>query len=179
MKVTTLRLPEPLYEDLTEEAEELDRSFSEYVRMLLRTRQGNTDGDANTPTNTADYAERIRALEARVAALEESYPTDPGADASRGVTAADSPAPPTPPSGDAVDAGRGEESDASPQGSPAEMAVAHVREHGPVSRADLLELVADEIEIKPDSWWRRHGRPALEEAGAEFRRNVGWRFVDS
>ena len=52
-----------------------------------------------------------------------------------------------------------------------------VRQNQPVSRKDIVRAFEDEIEarhIKPDSWWRRHGRPELEQAGAEYTRNVGW-----
>ena len=74
MKVTTLRLPEPLYEDLVAEAEARDRSFSEYARMLLRNREANTGGEENTQANTSEYAgeydDRLADLEDRLAEIE-------------------------------------------------------------------------------------------------------------
>lgn len=60
MKVTTVRIPESLYEDLTDEAEERDLSVSEYIRDVLRAREhteGHTLGDT-------DLAERVAELEA-------------------------------------------------------------------------------------------------------------------
>ena len=52
---------------------------------------------------------------------------------------------------------------------------AYVRENQPVSRADIIEdCVPEDYAGKPDSWWERHGRDELKEAGAEFTRNVGW-----
>ena len=57
--------------------------------------------------------------------------------------------------------------------------VAWVREHQPVERSEIINAFEEEIEqrgIKAESWWTRHVRPQLEESGAEFTRNVGWRF---
>ena len=57
--------------------------------------------------------------------------------------------------------------------------VAWVREHQPVERSEIINAFEDEIEqrgIKAESWWTRHAKPQLEESGAEFTRNVGWRF---
>lgn len=55
--------------------------------------------------------------------------------------------------------------------------VTYVCENQPASRKEICAAFADEIDelgIKGDSWWRRHARPALEDGGAEFTRNVGW-----
>lgn len=50
-----------------------------------------------------------------------------------------------------------------------------VRENQPVSKADIVEnCVPEDYKGQADSWWRRHGRADLEDAGAEFTRNVGW-----
>ena len=56
-------------------------------------------------------------------------------------------------------------------------AVAAVRSAaGHVTTTSIKEYVADEtdLEIEPESWWKRHGREALEAAGGEFTRNKGW-----
>lgn len=47
-----------------------------------------------------------------------------------------------------------------------------------VSKATILKHVADDLEIKPDSWWSKHGKDALEDAGADFIRNKGWGFEE-
>lgn len=66
-----------------------------------------------------------------------------------------------------------------PSGAKETRVVEYVKEYGPVSRADILDAFDDrigELGIKPDSYWKRHARPALKESGAEFTRNVGWSF---
>lgn len=74
MKITTLRLPEGLAEDLENEAEEEDMSFSEYARGILRNRD--RIPEENTQENTDEYGKRIRALEQRVAELEDEIGPD-------------------------------------------------------------------------------------------------------
>ena len=73
MKVTTLRLPESMYEALESEANQNELSPSEYMRQILRNRQQITQ--ANTEPNTlydAGYdATEYEALEERVSKLEE------------------------------------------------------------------------------------------------------------
>lgn len=58
-----------------------------------------------------------------------------------------------------------------------EMTVEWARDHAPVSRADIVDACYDEdaVEVSADTWWRKRARPALEDAGMEFTRNVGWR----
>lgn len=65
-----------------------------------------------------------------------------------------------------------------PESEPADV-VAYVREHQPISRGDIVDSLFDESEhdIQSDSWWRRHARPELNDAGAEFVRNQGWQFA--
>jgi len=56
-------------------------------------------------------------------------------------------------------------------------AIAAVRSAaGHVTTTAIKEYAADEtdLEIEPESWWKRHGREALEAAGGEFTRNKGW-----
>lgn len=69
MKVTTLRIPESLYETLEEEADAQDLSFSEYARRILRNRK------EHTPEYEEGYASigRVDELEERIAALEEPH----------------------------------------------------------------------------------------------------------
>ncbi|SDD79628.1 ribbon-helix-helix protein, CopG family [Natrinema hispanicum] len=155
MKVTTLRLPEAMYEALNAEAEAEEMSLSEYIREILRERENTQE---NTQPNTTEYDDRLRELEQRLADLENQVSTP---DAPRGV-------------------GDGH---ADPKGESGETDVVEwVRENQPVSRSEIVAAFRDEIDdrgIKPDSWWRRHARPALEEAGGEFTRNVGWEFGES
>jgi len=75
MKITTLRLPESMYEDLEAEAEDEEKSVAEYVREILRERDRLVgDSQPNTQEHTqentvAELAERIDDLEAAVAEL--------------------------------------------------------------------------------------------------------------
>jgi Arc/MetJ-type ribon-helix-helix transcriptional regulator len=81
MKVTTLRLPEDLVEDLDEEYAEYGHgNRSEYVRWLLERRDRIRENTENTPSysdrdteNT--LADRFDDLEARLAALEQRLDT--------------------------------------------------------------------------------------------------------
>lgn len=133
MKITTLRLPEGLAEDLEEEAEDKDLSFSEYVRRILRAR------DRIRKKNTPDYDKRIRDLERRVDDLE----------------------------GPAKRTTKDRETN--------EELVNWVQEHQPVSKADILEnCVPESFPGKPESWWDRHGRQELQDAGGQYTRNIGW-----
>jgi polyhydroxyalkanoate synthesis regulator phasin len=180
MKITTLRLPEGLYEDIEAEAEELDRSVSEYVRMLLRNRAeyaaeytgeyANTK--ANTPANTDEYDElagRVEALEERVAELEafnQQLRSDDSVLVNEERRSAGPVSPPEPPQSDLQD-----------------RLVAFVKEHGPVTKSDFtaaFEADIDERGIQPLSWWQRHAREQLRESDAvEHTRNVGWHVPSS
>jgi len=65
MKVTTVRLPEDLVEDVEEAAEDTGRSQSEYIRHALRI---HFEYKPNTDADRVD--DRVEQLEARVEALE-------------------------------------------------------------------------------------------------------------
>jgi|GEM_PF-5072884 len=164
MKPTTIRLPADTLEALDSEYGEYgygDRS--EYIRAIIEHRDPPFETTATTnvadrPT-TEDYQrlrDRVDELEARLDDLEGGSLVQ---SANQESTA------PSPP--------------AEPQGSTAEDdVVAWVREHQPVSRSDIVDAFEDywtDRGIKGDSWWRRHARPTLEDAGFEFVRNVGWR----
>jgi hypothetical protein len=140
---------------IEERADAEGRSNAEIVRRAvdaMRTDAMHTDADRTTAHHTeiADLRERVAALEDQLASNDK-----PASSAPRS-------SPPEPPGSDAEDA--------------APDVVQYARETQPVSRADLLEWVAPRIEIKPESWWKRHGRDQLKNYGAEFVRNVGWRF---
>jgi len=47
---------------------------------------------------------------------------------------------------------------------------------GHISPSKIQTHVADQLPITPSSWWKRHGREALEQAGAEYTHNKGWRL---
>jgi len=47
---------------------------------------------------------------------------------------------------------------------------------GHVPPSKIQTHVADRLSINPSSWWKRHGREALEEAGAGYTHNKGWRL---
>lgn len=78
MKITTLRIPEPLYGELKAEAEENGLSFSEYARELFRSRNGVKNTQANT-----NLEERLTALEQRVGSLESTDSNTSQADSIR------------------------------------------------------------------------------------------------
>lgn len=156
MPPTTIRLPEDTLEQL--DAEYADYGYgsrSDYIRAIIEHREPpfadtSTTGDYGLPT-TEDYnrlRERVDQLEDRLADLE----TDDG----REVVSFEP----------------------EPQGSDVETdVVGWVREHQPVSRSDIVDAFEHEWSsegIKGDSWWRRHARPALEEDGFSYVRNVGW-----
>ena len=136
------------------------RSNAEIVRRAvdaMRTDANRTDAmhtDANRITLSRDEFDDLKE---RVSALEDQIgeTTDTGGSA------------------DVV-------STVEPRGKDAEDPVPDVvewaRANQPVTREDLLEWVAPRVDIKPQSWWKRHGRDELKDHGAEFTRNVGWRF---
>ena len=171
MKVTTLRLPEGMYDDIAAEAEAQDRSFSEYVRMLLRNRPANTSGEANTlahtPANTREYDARLAELEERVAALEadgeslnQQSATDDG-----GVLVNE----------DTADA-NAEEPDhprTNPHSQVVEQAVQWARDNQPVRRQEIIDEFVDAVDIKGDSLWKRHIRDALKDDGFKHDREGG------
>jgi len=171
MKVTTLRLPEGLYDDLAAEAEAQDRSFSEYVRMLLRNRQANTAGEANThehtQANTTEYEDRLAELEERVAALEadgESLNQQPATD-DGGVLVKDD--------GGGLDTEEAEHPRTNPHSQVVEQAVQWARDNQPVRRQEIIDEFVDGVDIKGDSLWKRHIRDALKDDGFEHDRSGG------
>jgi len=60
-----------------------------------------------------------------------------------------------------------------PWGSTVEDALAWAADHEPFTRAELLDEFGDQTDIKPESLWKRHVRPALKEAGFESDRTGG------
>ena len=156
MRPIPIRLPESMADALEAEAADRELSLAEYCRQLLRRRDeldmppDGSDGDAAAADAIAD---RLDEIESRLASLEAA------------AGGGDFDANPRPSSG----------------GDGAAAVVEYVRDQGPVSRSDIVEAFAAEIDdlgIKPESWWKRRARPTLNEAGAEFVRNVGWRLSD-
>ena len=145
MKRATLRLPERLYDDIQAEADARERSFSEFVRLLLRERE---QIELHGTRERESVHDRLDELERRI---------------------------------DDLEAGAGDASPAlEPHTSTAETpsdVVEYVRENGPVSKADIVDAFEEVWRsqgIKPDSWWERHAREELADAGGTFTRNVGW-----
>lgn len=60
-----------------------------------------------------------------------------------------------------------------PWGSTVEDALAWAADNEPFTRAEVLDEVGGQTDIKPDSLWKRHVRPALKEAGFESDRTGG------
>lgn len=191
MKVTTLRLPESMYEALEDEAEEEEKSVSEYIRGILRQRE-NTQ--PNTQANTTEYDDRIRDLEQRVGDLEERLPNLEPIEQWKGSETAESEA-------------KTEEQQRKPEGERTEnpvveqrtehtaledqisrldvpgqgekearrreavgAALEYIREHGQATPADLRENVYPDYQAgyttgknPPRSWWKNCVYPALRE----------------
>jgi len=170
MKVTTLRLPEGLYDDLVEEAESGDRSFSEYVRILLRNRKEHTNTPEHTQPTTPEYArlrERVSALEDRVGELES------GDGAGQNLNQQDAG-----PAGDVlVNDDSAAEQPPSPGTNPhsqtVNKAVQWAIDNEPVRRAEIIGRFEDDVDILGDSLWKKHIRDALKEAGFTHDRTGG------
>lgn len=158
------------------EAADRDRSQADVIRRCIdAVRSDAVDTDAVDtdahhigavqPDALADLRDRVAGLEDRVdeIARDAELNQQPTPDDSDVLVKDDSEAPPSPPE---------------PQGSDGEEAVVEwVFEHQPVSRQEIVAAFSDRVDergIKPDSWWRRHARPALEAAEFEYERNVGW-----
>ena len=80
MKVTTVRLPDDLAEDVAEAAEASERSQSEYIRHVLRTHidsKANTAGSEAVERRLADLEARVEALEAGRGAAEVAVEREP------------------------------------------------------------------------------------------------------
>ena len=154
---------------LEAEADRRNRSQAAIVRECIdavRTGEHQTGANSTEPVNT-DVVQRLERLESIVDELADAVDTDVETE--------------TPPSDEEPLSEPREHASSAlePQGSGVESAVVQwVGDNQPASRADIVEAFGDEIEelgIKPKSWWVRHARPQLKEAGAEFERNVGWR----
>jgi len=159
MRPTTLRLPEDTLDALDSEYREYGyRDRSEYVRAIIEHRdppyadtQTTTDYARMTTDDYERLRQRVADLESRIEDLED-------------------------------DGGEVLSYDEKPQGSgvedtDADGVVEWGRANQPVSRSDIVAAFEEEWRaegIKGDSWWRRHAKRQLEEAGFEYRRNVGW-----
>jgi DNA-binding transcriptional ArsR family regulator len=60
-----------------------------------------------------------------------------------------------------------------PWGSTVEDALAWAADNEPFTRAEVLDEFGGRTDIKPESFWKRHVRPALKEAGFESDRTGG------
>ena len=153
MRPIPIRLPESMADALEAEAADRELSLAEYCRQLLRRRDELDLNQQSDPSDAEMLVKRLDEIESRLASLEAA------------AGGGDFDANPRPSSG----------------GDGAAAVVEYVRDQGPVSRSDIVEAFAAEIDdlgIKPESWWKRRARPTLNEAGAEFVRNVGWRLSD-
>lgn len=191
MKPTTLRLPEELATDLTEEADDLGYSSrSEYIRHILRHRSGsdpNTtsnriDAESNTPGET--LADRVDGLEARVQALEDdadsSTQTETRETAETTSTESESGNTVVPDvtsykgDTDGIDniiegwrpdrepGEKGEQRRAAGRA-----ALEFLRDRGAATATKFRTDVEPEYQVdgeSPDEWWEKTARPALERA---------------
>jgi hypothetical protein len=178
MKVTTVRLPDDLAEAVANAAEESERSQSEYVRHVLRSRidgEPNTSGDGPEPDRLAALESRIEALENGGGHLEAP---DPPEAAEIDVATPESPPAVGPKSIDArvIDA-----MDIPQTQDPEECLAAvlgardYLEQHGPVSMREITKAVMPEYSLGYEvpeleegdrfrgAWWRRILQPGLSE----------------
>jgi hypothetical protein len=160
MEVVTIRLDKQELEELDDEAGDYDCTRSEYIRLILRNRDSihpeHTDHTSAHEQHTGDH-KRIRNLEHGLARLERTQTGRNNDEA------------------ELLDS----DADASRDEYHTREVVTFVRENQPVERRVIMAAFEDEFQIKPRSWWDRHARPALDEAGAEFIRNHGWQFPEN
>ena len=171
MKVTTLRLPEGLHDDLVDEAEAEDRSFSEYVRMLLRNREADANTQEHTPANTDEYdalVERLSSLEDRVDELAAPAGVGQSLNQQDGGASGDMLVKSGKPRPDKV-----RSPDDNPHSQTVEKAVQWAKDNEPVQRAEIIDQFADDVDILGDSLWKKHIRDALKEAGFTHDRTGG------
>jgi len=167
MKVTTVRLPESLYESLESEARENEMSVAEHIRAVLRNRGEHTQ--ANTPATSpgdapAEYAEAeaVAELRERVADLEDRVD---GVESELAQPTNGRPE---------IDTGEVPLLDSDPYPEAVETALALVEQADQhVPKRAILSAVPDE-DISDESLWQRHIRPALSDSPAEHTRNKGW-----
>lgn len=50
---------------------------------------------------------------------------------------------------------------------------------GRVNKSKIIDHVADDLEIKPVTWWSEYARDALKEAGVDYVHGKGWGFEDA
>ena len=146
MKPRPIRIPDSLWSSLKDEAAERDLSTAAYVRRILRNRP-------DTQPDTDAVVDRLDELERRVDALEATPDTLPDTDSADPDTLPDTQPDTT---------GEYSEQNAA--------AIETLRDaDGLLRKAEIVERVetAVGIPIKPDSWWTRHGRSAIRDAGAE------------
>jgi hypothetical protein len=193
MKITTLRLPEELYESLEAEANEREISFAEYVRPVLKRRNELSDDGENTQPNTdlenridelenvlGELAERVERNEQALTSNERAMANGSSVEVSDDTapTESEDTAPSTPTALDASidDAisealdewrpGRGHnEREARRESGRA--AIEWLRDRGAASASECKREAYPAIGLdgqSADTWWRNVGRPAISAA---------------
>ena len=154
MQPRPIRMPDSLWDQLESEAERHDLSTAAYIRRILRNRP-------DTQADTDAVVDRLDELERRIEAIETAPDTQPVTDPD-----ATDYEPDTQAATQAIT-----QPDASGEyGEQNAVAVETVRgADDPLRKAEIVEAVeaAVGMPIKADSWWVRHGRPAIRDAGAE------------
>jgi len=191
MEPTTLRLPEELATNLTEEADDLGYSSrSEYIRHILRHR---SDGDPNTAGNRNGagsntpgeaLADRVDRLETRIQALEgdsdSSTQTETRETAETTSTESESGNTVVPDvtsykgDTDSIDniiegwrPGREAGEQREQRRAAGRAALEFLRDRGAATAAEFRTDVEPEYQVdgeSPDEWWEKTAHPALKRA---------------
>jgi hypothetical protein len=174
MRPTTIRLDEATLSAL--DSEYVDYGYSDrsdYIRAIIEARDPPVAETATSDYATTDDYERLRE---RVAEIEERVADLEAADSSGGLNqqtgSGDADSLVKTGSGD-IEVGGPPSPGRNPHTQTVDKAVAYAREHQPVTRSEILEVVGDDVDIRADSLWKRHVRDALKEAGFEYDRSGG------
>jgi len=166
-------LDEDQFEWVQQEAQQRGRSQAEIVRLCIdAVRTGAVDiGEDTAPVRTEpvhDLRERVADLEARVDELAAG--SSGGLNQQTGSGNVDSL---VKTGGGDMEARGAPSSGRNPHTQTVEKAVAYAREHQPVTRAEILDAVGDEVDIQADSLWKQHVRDALKDNGFRYDRGGG------
>ena len=155
-------LADEQHEWIREQAEERDRSQADIVRMCIEAVQSESL-QLEPEQRDAMQSDALSDLRARVRRLERELKLDGERERIRGAGG----------ESEEIEPGETPSPGSNPHTQTVETAVEYAREHQPVTRAEIIEVVGDEVDIRGDSLWKRHIRDALKEAGFTYDRSGG------